>query len=81
MAAPVPQCRNFTQKRDCPTSDMRLRGEDDACWIFQCKSCQLVQVVSKDGVQDKSKFDIARKRMEEALAMQRLIDGRRKYFV
>jgi len=80
VAAPVPLCRNFAQKRDCPKSDMRLKGEDDSCWIFQCRSCELVQVVSKDAVQDKSKFELAKKRMEEERIMQRLRDSRRKIF-
>lgn len=80
MAAEIPQCRNFREGRECSRSDVRAKGETDQAWIFRCASCGLVQVVSKDGIRDKSKFDNARKREEEEKIRRKILDSKKLYF-
>ena len=80
MGQEIPQCRNFRENRECSRSDMRLVGEDDESWHFVCKCCELMQVVSKDGVRDKSKFDNAKQRMEQQADLVRRWEKRKKLF-
>ena len=75
----MPKCRNAVKFSD-HESDMRLIGEQSDAWVFQCKRCELVQVISKDGVQDKSKFELAAKRKAEAEEVRRRWEKRKRIF-
>lgn len=69
--ADIPQCVNFIQKGGCWKSDVFIEKEAEDAWSFRCRTCRLLFVVSKDGVRDKSKFDLAakqRKNLEEQYA-------------
>jgi hypothetical protein len=74
-----PRCRNAAKFHD-HESDMRLRGEGDTFWLFQCANCELTQVVSKDGVRDKSKFEALSARRQRETEIMRRLDARPKYF-
>jgi hypothetical protein len=81
--AEIPDCPNFIKKRGCSQSNVILLSEGPDAWVFHCKKpqgCGMINVVSKDGVRDKSKFDLAAKRRQEAEEMQRRWDSRRKIF-
>jgi hypothetical protein len=62
---------------------MKLIGEQDDAYVFQCQSssCKLVQVVSKQGIIDKSKFDNAKKRFDQEVERRKRWESRRKIFV
>lgn len=76
----LPLCPNFILKRGCERSDMMLLGEGDDYWTFHCRTCKLVHVVSKQGVQDKSKFEVLTRRRQEQETLERLRSSRRKIF-
>lgn len=79
MAENIPICRNAAKFKD-HASDMRFKGEGTEFWTFQCAGCDLVQIVSKEGVRDKSKFEqAARQRAEQSERLRRL-DARPRYF-
>lgn len=79
MPEQIPLCRNAQKYKD-HTSDMRLKGEGSDYWVFQCRGCELTQVVSKEGVRDKSKFEqAARQRAQQSERLRRL-DARPRYF-
>lgn len=79
MAENIPICRNAARFKD-HTSDMRLKGEVSDAWIFQCRGCELTQVVSKEGVRDKSKFEQAARQIAQETERLRRLDARPKIF-
>lgn len=80
MPTEIPLCRNFKEDRQCSRSDMRLVEETDEAWVFVCKCCELVSVVAKDGISDRSKFELQRKRMHEQAELIRRWERRKKIF-
>jgi hypothetical protein len=56
-------------------------NENDEAWIFQCQTCRLLQVVSKEGIRDRSKFEQAAKRRQEEIDRVRRWESRKKIFV
>jgi hypothetical protein len=80
--AELPQCPNFIKKRGCTQSNIVLLSEDSMAWVFHCKppGCGMINVVSKDGVRDKSKFELAAQRKREAEEAQSRWDSRKKIF-
>lgn len=80
MPAEIPQCRNFRENRQCSRSDVRLVNETDEAWVFVCKCCEGMQVVSKDGVTERSKFDNAQKRIAQNADLVRRWENRKKVF-
>lgn len=77
--ADIPLCANSV-KGGCKKSNVRLINETNEGWVFQCQTCECIQVVSKDGVRERSKFENAKKRQEEEVRRMKLIDSRRKIF-
>ena len=64
----IPECVNYVKNGGCWKSDVILEKESPDAWAFRCRTCRLLFVVSKDGVRDKSKFELAaqrRKQVEE----------------
>ena len=59
---------------------MRLLEENDEAWVFRCQCCTLIQAVTKDGIRDKSKFDLAEKRKHEQADIIRRWENRKKIF-
>jgi len=80
MPQEIPLCRNFRENRECNVSKMRVVEETDEAWVFICGSCEGIQVVSKDGIRDKSKFDAAQKRINEQAELVRRWESRKKIF-
>jgi len=76
----IPKCANSVKGNGCTYSDVRLLNETEEAWVFKCHTCELIQVVSKDGIRDKSRFESAAKRRQEAIEMQQRWEKRRKYF-
>jgi hypothetical protein len=76
----VPLCVNFIKKRGCERSDVKLTKETPEAWCFTCATCELLQVVSKDSIKDKSKFELAARRKQEHEQMMRLRDKKVKIF-
>jgi len=62
----IPECVNFVKKGGCWKSDVILERETPEAWSFRCRTCRLLFVVSKDGIRDKSKFELAAQRKKEA---------------
>ena len=79
--ADIPPCANSV-KGNCRNYEVKLVNETDEGWVFQCQNplCKCLQVVSKDGVRERSKYENARKRQEEEVRRQKLISSRRKIF-
>jgi len=77
--ADIPPCANAA-RGTCKNSDVRLVNETSEGWVFQCKTCECIQVVSKDGVRERSKFEKARRDQEERIRLARLKDSRRRIF-
>jgi len=71
----IPACRNAVKFKD-HASDMRMKQELPDAWVFQCKGCGLVNMVSKQGVRDKSRFDHAARRMQEEVERRRAHERR-----
>lgn len=76
----LPLCRNFVRKLGCAESKVILIEENDEAWSFGCKTCGCVQLVSKEGVRDKTKFELAAKRTEEETERLRRWNARPKIF-
>ena len=77
----LPECRNYRRRNgSCAKSDMVVRAEQDEAWVLQCKTCECVQVVSKDGVRDRSRFENSLKRQQQQEAVDRLWQKRKKIF-
>ena len=69
--AEIPNCPNSVNHGGCWKSDVFIEKEAEDAWSFRCRTCRVLFVVSKDGVRDKSKFDLAakqRKHLEEQYA-------------
>jgi hypothetical protein len=64
--AEVPSCPNSVKGNGCWKSDVRLVNETPDAWAFKCLTCRVLFVVSKDGVREKSKFDLAVQRRKQA---------------
>ncbi len=79
MAAQIPRCKNAVDGT-CKNSNVKLVNENDETWIFRCETCRCIQVVSKDGVRDKSNFENAAKRRQQAIEMQQRWERRKKIF-
>jgi len=80
MPAPIPPCRN-SHGGGCWKSDVRLVNENSEAWVFQCQTCRCLQVVSKDGVRDRSNFENARLRKEQEEDRVRRWEKRKRIFV
>jgi len=78
--AEIPFCARSIKNRGCEKSDVRLTGETEDAWVFQCFSCKAVQVVSKDGVRDKNKFELAAQRKREAEEIERIRRSKKTIF-
>jgi len=76
----IPLCQNFIKKRGCTDSRMRLIESNEHGWSFFCDGCKSVQVVSSDGVRDRSKFLLAEQRRKEQEELDRRWSKRRKIF-
>ena len=74
-----PRCRNAVRGA-CAREDMRLKSETPDAWVFQCSGCQLVQVVSKDGVRERSRAAISARTRQQQADIIRRQEARRKYF-
>jgi hypothetical protein len=79
--AEIPKCANSVNGGGCWKSDVVLLNESDEAWVFQCRTCELIQAVSKDNIRDKSKFEDAAKRKREQEEISRRWEKRRKIFV
>ena len=75
----IPKCRNAMRQKD-HESDMRLKGENESAWVFQCDRCELVQVVSKDGVTERSRFENAARVKQQEEDRVRRWESRKKFF-
>jgi hypothetical protein len=79
--AQIPECVNFVKKGGCWKSDVILERETPEAWSFRCRTCRLLFVVSKDGVRDKSQFELAAKRKKEMEEAYEARMRKKKYFV
>lgn len=79
--ADIPLCANST-KRTLESHEMKLVNETEEGWVFQCQNqlCKCLQVVSKDGVRERSKYEMAKKRQEEEVRRQKILSSRKKIF-
>lgn len=80
--ADIPLCANSV-KGNCRNYEMKLVNETDEGWVFQCQNpeCKCLQVISKDGVRERSQFENAKKIAEQEAIRRKLIDSRRRIFV
>lgn len=78
--ANVPPCPNNVKGFGCATSDVVVKSENDEAFVLFCRCCELVWVISKDGIRDKSRFENALKRQQQQEALDRLWNKRRKVF-
>lgn len=78
--AEIPLCQNWLKKRGCSGSDMRLVESNEHGWSFFCKGCSSVQIVSSDGVRDRSKFILAEQRKKEQEELDRRWSSRKRIF-
>jgi len=78
--AEIPFCARSIKGRGCEKSDVRITGETDECWVFQCFSCKSVQVVSKNGVRNRSKFEAAVQRRREQEEIERIRRSKKTIF-
>jgi len=76
----LPLCANFIKKRGCSESRMRLIESNAQGWSFYCDNCKSVQIVSADGVRDRSKFELAERRRQEQIHLNKLRDSKKKIF-
>jgi len=76
----IPLCQNFLRKRGCSESRMRLIESNEQGWSFYCDNCESVQIVSSDGVRDRSKFQLAEQRRQEQIHLNRLRERKKKIF-
>jgi hypothetical protein len=79
MAA-IPPCPNHTRGFGCARSDVIVKEEQEDSWVLFCRCCELVWVLSKDGVREKSKLEISAKRREQQEEINRRWEQRRKFF-
>ena len=79
MAA-IPNCPNSVKGNGCWKSAVRLVKETAEAWSFRCDTCTCLFVVSKDGVRDRSQFELAAKRKKEAEEIYQERMRRRKIF-
>jgi hypothetical protein len=77
----IPNCPNSVKGNGCWKSDVHLVKETEDAWAFKCKTCAVLFVVSKDGVRERSQFDLAAKRRREVEEMYQERMKRRKIFV
>jgi hypothetical protein len=78
--AEIPFCARSVKNRGCAKSDVRLTRESDDVWVFECQTCRAIQVVSKDGVKDRSKFEVAAERKRQQEEIERRWQSRRRTF-
>jgi hypothetical protein len=79
--AEIPECRNYRLHTGaCARSDVVVKEEQDEAWVLFCRCCELVMVVSKDGLVDRSRFENSLKRQRQQEALTRLWAKRRKFF-
>jgi hypothetical protein len=76
----IPECRNYREGRECTRSDVRLVSETDEAFVFVCRCCEGINVISKDGIRDKSKFDNEKKRQDDNADLIRRWESRKKIF-
>lgn len=79
MAA-IPECVNYVKKGGCWRSDVVLEQEGPEHWSFRCRTCRLLFVVSKDGVRDRSQFEVAAQRRKQVEEEYQRRLSRRKFF-
>jgi hypothetical protein len=80
MPSPIPRCPNNVKGFGCETSDVVVKEEQDECFVLFCKCCELVWVISKDGIRDKSKFENAAKIAAQQADLVRRWESRKKTF-
>lgn len=66
--------------RECSRSNVQLASETDDAWVFICRTCDGINVISKDGVRNRSQFELAKKRYQENVDLQRRWEKRKKIF-
>jgi hypothetical protein len=64
--AKVPDCPNSVKGNGCWKSDVILVNETADAWVFKCRTCTCLSVVSKDGVRERSQFELAAQRKQQA---------------
>ena len=80
MPTEIPRCAN-SMGGGCENSNVKLMSENEESWVFQCASCKCIQVVSKDGVKNRSTFEAAAKRRQQAIEMQQRWEKRKEVFL
>ena len=78
--ADLPKCPNFTRKRGCARSAIRLVNEDADCFYFVCETCKLNWMVSKPSAASAGINRAQQERLRLAAEHRRRVDARRKIF-
>jgi hypothetical protein len=78
--AEFPKCPNFTKKRGCDRSDIKLIGENEEAWTFRCGTCTLVWVVSKSNSIHRGKLRAHEEKLRKEAEARRARDKRTKIF-
>ena len=78
--AEIPNCPNSVKGNGCWKSNVVLSKETPDAWVFGCLTCRVIFVVSKDSIRDKSKFDLAVQRRQQAEEIYQERMKRKRYF-
>lgn len=76
MADDLPRCV-ANVKGECPRSNTVLLKEADDYWVFGCRTCKGIRVMTKPSGQQRARMEVQLKRQREALAQR---NARKLYF-
>lgn len=76
-----PDCPNYTKRRGCTKSRLRLLGETDDSWTFTCETCGLeAWVVTKPTANARAQLRRDEERLRVAAEQRRKHDARTRFF-
>lgn len=75
----LPKCPKFQRSQGCPRSDLKLQGETETAWGFQCRTCGVQWVVSKPRERNRARYTNALQAKAEATRGDRAHDARPRY--
>jgi hypothetical protein len=78
--AEFPKCPNFTKKRGCEKSDIKLLGENEDAWTFRCATCELIYVCSKPSSKARGQFRAQEEKLRQEAERRKKHDSRRMIF-
>lgn len=80
MPRELPSCPNFTRKRGCEKSAIRLMGETDEAWTLTCSTCEVIWVCSKPKSIERGKYRAAEERLRKEAEARRAREKKARIF-